>query len=256
MPGADLFLPEGVSVFAAALVIVLAFASSAITAALGVGGGVVLLAVMSLAFPPAAVVPVHGVAQLGANASRLGFLWRHVDWRIIAWFTLGGVAGTALGARLVIEAPVWALRAGLGGFILVSLWAPKPSKFAPGSATYAATGALGSTLTMFFGATGPLSAAMLAATRLDRLAIVSTHAATMVAQHGLKTAAFGVVGFSFGPWAGVIGAILAAGFAGAWVGSRLLQKSSERRFLGAFRLLLTAVALYLIGIGIKQALDL
>ena len=47
------------------------FIASFITAAFGIGGGVLLLAVLAALMPPAALIPVHGVVQLGSNALRL-----------------------------------------------------------------------------------------------------------------------------------------------------------------------------------------
>lgn len=239
--------PEGVSPLIAALVIFASFFTAALTAAFGLGGGLALLAVMSALFPPVAVIPVHGVAQLGANFSRFALQRRDVVWPILLWFSLGGVIGAGVGGRLFVALPEAALRAAVGAFILVTVWGPKPKAFAPGAKTFFLTGAVGAFLTMFFGATGPIVATMLSVTKLDRLKIVATHAACMVAQHGMKTIAFGVIGFAFGEWALLIVAILAAGFFGSWAGVRLLRAMPEERFRTGFRLVLTFFGFYLLG---------
>ena len=49
---------------------VLSFFTSAMTAAAGIGGGVVLLAIMATVYPPAVLIPVHGMVQLGSNGGR------------------------------------------------------------------------------------------------------------------------------------------------------------------------------------------
>lgn len=248
------FAPEDVSPLAAALVVFASFFTAALTAALGLGGGLALLAVMSILFPPSAVIPVHGVAQLGANFSRLAFQRRSVVWPIILWFALGGVMGSAIGGRIVVALPEAALRAAVGGFVLFTVWGPKPKAFAPGVKTFFLTGLIGAFLTMFFGATGPIAAVMLSAAKLDRMQIVATHAACMVAQHALKTLAFGVLGFAFAKWALLISAILAAGFFGSWFGTRLLRLMPEARFRAGFRAVLTFFGVYLIGAGALAAL--
>ena len=46
-------------------------AGSFITAAFGIGGGAVMLATMALILPAPALIPVHGVVQLGSNVGRL-----------------------------------------------------------------------------------------------------------------------------------------------------------------------------------------
>ncbi|MHA7871527.1 MAG: TSUP family transporter, partial [Hyphococcus sp.] len=116
----------------------------------------------------------------------------------------------------------------------------------PGVKTYFATGAVGAFLTMFFGATGPIAATMLAATKLGRLHVTATHAACMVAQHGLKILIFGVLGFAYGEWAIIIGAIVLSGFAGTALGAHYLRRMPEETFSKGFRLILTLIAVYLL----------
>lgn len=241
--------PNEISGFAAALIVVIAFVSSAVTGAFGLGGGLLLLAAMSILFPPAAVVPVHGVAQLGSNASRWGFLKEHTVMPIVIWFTLGAGLGAALGAMVVVELPEALLRVGIGLFILFTVWVPKPTSFTAGNRFFFMGGAVSSFLTMFFGATGPIVATILAAARLDRLQIVSTHALCLLIQHGFKTLAFGFLGFAFSEWALLIGLIILAGFAGAYLGTRVLKKMPDGDFQQIFKILLSVLALYLIVAG-------
>ncbi len=246
METAAALLPNALPLWAALAVIGASFFTSALTAAFGLGGGLALLAVMSAVFPPAAVIPIHGVAQLGSNAGRFYLQRRDIVWPIALWFTAGGLIGALAGGRLAVELPIWALRAGVGVFILYTVWGPKPKAFSPGPRTFFATGAIGSFLTMFFGATGPIAATMLSATKLDRLNIVATHAACMTAQHGLKIVIFGLLGFAYAEWALVITAILAFGFAGAYAGTHYLRRMPEATFKRGFRIVLTAIAVYLL----------
>ena len=76
--------------------IVVACAASFVTASLGAGGGVMLLAVMAQVLPPQIIVPAHGIVQLGSNFGRAVMSRRHIDWSIIAAFV---PAGTVLGNR-------------------------------------------------------------------------------------------------------------------------------------------------------------
>ena len=50
-------------------------ALSAFTSAFGVvaglGGGVLMIGVMAMVFPPIALIPVHGVVQAGTNLTRV-----------------------------------------------------------------------------------------------------------------------------------------------------------------------------------------
>lgn len=238
-------LPENLPLWAALAAVFASFFTAALTAAFGLGGGLALLALMSVVFPPSAVIPVHGVAQAGANAGRFYLQRGDVIWPIVLIFSAGGALGAAVGGRLAVEAPVWLLRGGVASFILFSVWGPKLKKFAPGPVTFFSTGAVAAFLTMFFGATGPIAATMLSAAKLERLNLVATHAACMVIQHTFKIVAFGVLGFAFGQWAFVIAAILLSGFAGTAAGTRYLRRMPERTFRGGFKFILTAIAVYL-----------
>ncbi len=246
------FLPEGLPVWAGFAAIFAAFFTAALTAAFGLGGGLALLAIMSAIFPATAVIPVHGVAQLGSNAGRFYLQRRDVVWPIVLWFSAGGLIGATLGGRLAVEMPVWALRAGVAFFILYTVWGPRPKGFSPGAKTFFATGVVGAFLTMFFGATGPIAATMLSATNLGRLNIVATHAAAMVMQHGLKIIIFGVLGFAFAEWAAVIVAILLSGFAGTAVGTHYLRRMPEATFKQGFKIILTLIAMYLLAAAVAD----
>lgn len=246
MPDLPAILPDGVGPVAAALVIAASFFTSALTAAFGLGGGLALLGVMGALFPPAAVIPVHGLAQLGSNAGRFYLQRASVVWRIAAWFALGSLVGTAVGARLFVEVPERLLQALIGAFVLLTVWGPKPKGFSPGVRTYAITGAASAVLSMFVGATGPIAAAMVGAAKLDKLKTTATHAAAMSAQHLLKAVAFGFVGFAYADWAVLIVAIVAAGFAGTTIGTKALHAMPEERFRKGFTMILTFFGVYLI----------
>lgn len=244
------FLPETVSPAIAALVIVASFFTSALTASFGLGGGLALLALMSTVLPAAAVIPVHGVAQFGSNFSRFALQRRDVVWPIIFWFALGSLLGSAVGGRIYVALPEWLLKGAVGLFVLVTVWGPKPKAFAPGPLSFFATGAAGAFLSMFFGATGPIAATMLSVAKLAKLQTVATHAAAMVVQHGLKTLAFGFLGFAYGEWALLIVGIAVAGFLGAWSGTTLLKRMPEETFKTGFKTVLTLFGVYLMGAAI------
>lgn len=240
-------LPDSVPPLIAALIVAASFFTSALTASFGLGGGLALLALMSSVLPAAAVIPAHGVAQLGSNFSRFALQRAHVVWPIILWFALGSALGVALGGRIYVALPESLLKGAVGAFVLFTVWGPKPKGFAPGAASFFAGGAIGSFLSMFFGATGPITAAMLATAKLDKLKTVATHAAAMVFQHGMKVVAFGFLGFAYREWAPFIAAVILAGFLGSWAGTRLLTRMPEEDFRKGFKAVLTAFGIYLVG---------
>ena len=52
------------------LLIATSFIGSLISAALGIGGGTLMLAVIAQTLPVAAIIPVHGVVQFGSNLDK------------------------------------------------------------------------------------------------------------------------------------------------------------------------------------------
>ena len=175
-------VPDGITVLVAVAIVIISFFTAFMTAAFGIGGGLVLLAAMTALMPTSAIVPVHGAAQLGSNFSRFFFLRHQVLWPIIGWFSVGSLLGASLGGKLVISLNETLLQIGISLFIIISVWAPLPKSLTPGRATFLGTGIIGSFLTMFFGATGPIVATMLSAAKLDRFSTVATHAAAMSVQ--------------------------------------------------------------------------
>ena len=240
------YLPDGISLLSAGILIFAAFLTSALTATFGIGGGVVLLAVMASLVPVAVLIPVHGVVQLGSNGGRALVQIRHVVWPMLGVFSLGALVGALIGGQLVVTLPEVLLKSFVGLFVLFTVWGPKVKGGKGGPVGLAVGGAFATVLTMFVGATGPFVAALLAPRLDDRKRYVGTHAMAMTLQHALKIIVFGFLGFAFGAWVPLMAAMVAAGFAGTLIGSRLLHALPEQAFRIAFRWLLTLLAVQLI----------
>ena len=71
----------------------------------GAGGGPVLLARMARVRPPASLIPVHTVVQLGVGSSRMVLLRGYILWTTMLPFLLGSMVGAAAGAPTVARAP-------------------------------------------------------------------------------------------------------------------------------------------------------
>jgi uncharacterized membrane protein YfcA len=225
---------------------------SAMTAAFSIGGGLLLIGLMSAVLPPAAVIPVHAVIMVGSNGGRSGLLIRHVDWPIIAWFTAGAVIGGFISAQIVFDLPPRILRLSVAGFILFTQWGPK-LRLPFGPPFYAMAGAFSMFLTLFVGASGPFITAILS--RLpdfSRLALIATAGACMTLQHGGKVVIFGLGGFDYGPWLPLMGTALVFGFVGTFLGTRLLKRLNEALFRKVLRVVLTALAVWLVYLGLSS----
>ena len=239
-------LPPALEPFAALLLILSSVVTSAITASLGAGGGLLLLLLMALWLPPAALIPVHGIIQLGSNGGRALLTWSSIDWRLIAAFAPGVLAGALLAAWLLVELPVWLWQCIIATFVLCLCWAPRLPALVLGVPGTFAAALLTTFASMFVGATGPLVAAFVKQVQRDRFATVATFAAAMTLQHAPKALVFGFAGFAFLDWLGFVAAMIAAGLLGTWIGVHLLRKISDRRFALTLNLLLTLLALRLL----------
>lgn len=242
----EALLPPDMSLTVAGALMAISFLGSFITAAFGIGGGVVVLAVLASLLPPAALIPIHGVVQLGSNAGRTAIMRSHIDRATLAVFLIGTTVGVIIGALVVFELPPAIIQIAVGLFILWTIFF-KPPAFLRHSAWIA--GGFSSLLTMFFGATGPFVAAYIRTLNFEKMRHVATHAACMTAQHGLKVVAFGMLGFAFGPYLALIAGMIAFGFAGTLVGKRVLMKIDEALFKTALKTILIVLALRLVWAG-------
>lgn len=241
------WLPEGLTVLAFWTILVASFLGSFITAAFGIGGGALLLAIMASVMPAAALIPVHGVVQVGSNAGRMALLWRSIFWPALPWFTAGSLIGAGLGGMVVVTLPPQWVQIGIGVFVIYTVLARAPRWF---SRWPVITGLISSFLTMFFGATGLFVASFTKSHKLARHAHVATHAALMTVQHGLKVMVFGLLGFAFGVWAPVIVALVVVGLIGTFAGKLVLNRLSDHRFGMALNVLLVLISLRLIWTGV------
>jgi uncharacterized membrane protein YfcA len=74
----------------------------------------------------------------------------------------------------------------------------------------------------------------------------------MTGQHLVKVLAFGLLGFAFGDFLPLVAAMIAAGFAGTWVGRHVLVRRGDTGFHRVLSVLMTLVALRLIWEGLAD----
>lgn len=240
------FLPDSLSPALAIGLMLASVITSMITASLGAGGGLLLLVLMALWIPPAAIIPVHGMIQLGSNAGRATLTWQHTDWRAMAVFAPGVIAGAGVGAWLLVDLPEHLWQLTIAGFVLYLCWGPALPKAAFGRTGIFVASALTSFASLFVGATGPLVAAFIKQMHEDRFKTVATFAMAMSLQHAPKAIVFGIAGFVFHEWLAFILGMIAFGFAGTWIGLNLLRNLQNRHFQFIFNIVLTLLALRLL----------
>ena len=245
-------LPDVLPLWAAASLTLLSFFTSFLAAAVGLGGGVIMLAVMAILLPPAAIIPVHAVVQIGSNAGRAMIMRRDIERKVAGLVIAGSVIGAILGGMLVVELPTGILLLAIGLFILQTQWLPLPKMAKTGKPGLLIGGAISSFLTMFLGATGPFLAAFTRPLIPAKERYVASHAAMMTIQHGLKIIVFGVLGFAFAPWLPLLIAMIGFGFLGTLAGRSVLLRLPDHLFNIGLKWVLTVAALRLIWDGVGQ----
>jgi uncharacterized membrane protein YfcA len=240
-------LPAEIGSAVAIALLVLSAATSFITSAFGIGGGVVMIGILASLLPPVVLIPIHGFVQLGSNIGRTALLIRHVEWRTVPAYLGGTVAGAALGGMIAVNLPGAVVQAGVGLFILFSIYVGTPDF---GRAAGWVIGGIASFLSMFFGATGPFVANYVRSMQLGRMEHVATHGMMMTIQHVLKVLAFGLLGFAFGPYLPLLAGMIATGFLGTVIGRQVLLRTDDGKFRLALKIILTLLALRLIWAGL------
>jgi len=214
-----------------------------------------MLALMGLFVPVAALIPVHGAVQLGSNSGRAWHQRANVRKDIALPFVAGSVVGAIAGAFIVVQLPDALMKIVLGAFIILITWVAIPGLDRIGKAGLAVASTFTAILSMMVGATGPIVSPILAQFLPgDRKALVATHAAVMVIQHGLKIIVFGLAGFVFWDWIGLVAAMIASGFLGTVYGTKMLDRLDETQFRRWFKIGLTLLALDLLRRGILALL--
>jgi uncharacterized membrane protein YfcA len=235
-----------------ALLSAVAFATSILSAIVGMAGGLVLLSVMLLYLDPLVAIPLHGVVQLVANGSRAWVQRRHVDRGIAlrygALLLPMGFAGLALARRI----PPDGTRLAIGAFALMATWVPgwlmlgAHPEAVDRNRRFVLLGGVVGFLNTTLGATGPLIAPFFLNLGLGRQALVGTKAVCQLLGHLAKALVFGAAGFAYWQWAGPLALLCATGVIGTAVGSRILDRVDERRFVILYKTVLTATALKLV----------
>lgn len=233
--------------YVAAGLVLLAGFTSFITAAFGAGGGLLLIVVMASVMPMSAVIPVHGLVQLGSNANRMLFTFQYIDKAMLVYFSLGGIFGALAASLLVSELPLELMKVVVGLFVIYLLWGVTPTVRETSTVWRIIAGAFTSFMSMFVGASGPLVGSCMHLNGYEKMRFTATFSSCMTLQHCLKAFVYGAIGFSFWEWVPLITAMILSGALGTWLGLKLLIKLATDKFKLVFRVILTLLCLQLIG---------
>ena len=228
------------------LLILIAFGTSTITAVTGIGGGMMLIAIMPGLLPAAAIVPVHAMVQLFSNSSRAFFGWRFLRWEFVLAFIAGSIVGGLISAGITREINLEYSPLIIAAYILYVVWGPQIKINKPLKGEFFIIGLIQTGLSMIVGATGPLGQASLLRRGLERDALVVTAALMTTFTHLIKIILFALLGFSFMAYWKIIVGMSTGVILGALLGTHIRYQIPEVLFRKLLNWALTLLALRMI----------
>ncbi len=229
--------------------------TSAITSALGVGGGMLLLVFLSNLLAPNLVVPIHGATQLVSNVSRLALDWRLVPWRkMMLPFIPGALVGAVLGYFTLGWFSFKYLPLILGVFILLITWTRLIHALGVMFNRMLVLGAWMTGTSLFIGSMGLMLPPILLHKGLKKDEVILTQSAMMGMMHALKVATYVATGFAFFSYGQMMALMLTGSLCGTYAGKFMRGRINEQRgvwilkwvtTLAAIQLVLTALYRYI-----------
>lgn len=228
-----------------------AFSAAAISGAAGFGGALLLLPLLNRVVGTTLAVPLLTLAQAVGNASRMGWGWREIRWRPVAWFLAGAIPCAVLGALSFVVLPKALVVRCIGGAILafVTLSYFKLWRLRTGRRLLVTGGGVVGFLSGLVGSAGPLGAAIFLTLELPPVAYIASEAVTALAMHIVKTAVY-QRSLTLGRETWLLALLLGvAMIAGTWASKRLIERMKPERFRVFVALLLVVLALQMLLFG-------
>ena len=218
-------------------------AGSFINGMTALGGGILLLAVMTPLFPPAVLIPLHGIIQLISNSSRIVFSLKQINYKIFISFTLGAAIGSAAGIPFTVKLDQFFFTIILSAAILFFTWFPGIKKITEFRGKFFSVGAVCSFLSLFIGATGPLSTPFFVNSELNKETYVPTKSACQIPIHIFKLIVYLISGFVVSDWIFEILVAVPFVFAGTFLGRKAALYFDESRYRLLLKCVITFFAL-------------
>lgn len=233
--------------------IALCATTSAITSAIGIGGGILLLAVLSNLLSPSTVIPIHGATQLVSNVSRALLDWRLVHWRsIVLPYLPGALLGGWIGYLGLGRVSFEHLPLLLGVFILMITWTRIIHRLGALFQNMFILGAWLTSTSLFVGSMGLMLPSVLLSRGLKKDEVILTHSALMALMHICKVATYVAAGFVFWDHANTMVMMLTGSLLGTYVGKHLRGRINEALGVAILKWVTTGAAAQLIVVALLK----
>lgn len=238
------------------------FATSLVSGAFGMAGGMMLMGALVSLLPVPDAIILHAVSQFFSNAGRAWLNRRHIVWQPMRFYLAGmlaGIAAMAAFSPVPSKAGIFLLLGALP-FVQVSLLR-KIHLDINEPRQGVACGFLATLVQLAGGAAGMLINVFFQQARMNRHQTVATKAALQVLAHCMRMAYFGVLAAQarsegdapLSP--GLLGAVVVTALSGTWLSTYILDRIDEARFQRWTQQLLLALGVVCIlrGLWLLQA---
>lgn len=206
--------------------------TSVISAIIGMGGGILLLSVMTFFMPMSVIIPIHGLVQLISNFSRLVILRKNIIYSYTAYFLLGLPFGVLLAVYfLKIYLNEYHALSVVLFLIIYSVFKPKKMPhFKLKRFGWTLLGVATGVLAIIAGAVGPLIAPFFIRDDLKKEEIVATKASFQMFAHLMKIPAFFYLSFEYSKYLNEIILLGILAIIGTRIGTYILHKVDNELF--------------------------
>jgi len=220
--------------------------TSFVAGVVGLGGGLMLIAILPSFLPIQALIPIHGFTQMFSNISRAYFGYKDIAFEVVPKFFIGSVFGVSLFALILDTVSFEYIPLFIGTYILLSLWSKKFNDKIQKYENYYLIGFLQSGLSVVVGATGPLTIALLMKEYKDKDTVISTAALLMSITHCMKVLVFVFLGFKFSEYLEIIVIMVLGVIIGSYLSTHMRDKIDGKKLLFSIKILLSILACKLI----------
>lgn len=201
--------------------------TSAITAITGIGGGMILIAMMPMFLSASIIIPVHGASQLASNASRVWFGRKDLDFKYVRAFCIGAGCGAIVFGIAIQFISLEMIPLFIGLYILLMQWSKAFNNLFKKANNFYLIAFIQMGTALFVGISGPMNIALLNKKYTGHNTVVTTGAFMTSIIHAVKILIYSFMGFSFlEHWRVILMMIVFAIF-GSWIGIKL------RRFISS-----------------------
>ncbi|MDD2595240.1 MAG: sulfite exporter TauE/SafE family protein [Bacteroidales bacterium] len=173
--------------------ILLGFIAGIFSGAVGFGGGMIILPIITYFYGVEVAVPISTIAQLMSNLSKVGMGFKEIKWKQVGMFLILAAPFTALGALGFAKVDKQLMTKILCVFLIIFAILKLTGKFKlpQKRGTMLIGGGITGLINGLLGISGPLSSAVFLTLELAPVAYIASEAAAASAMHIIKTIVYG-----------------------------------------------------------------